>query len=52
MELEGRKTGGKGISQNTLSIENMYVIRASTEVMKVEEEMRRATEPGIRELGD
>lgn len=27
-DLEGRKTGGKEISQNTLSLENMYVIRA------------------------
>lgn len=28
MDLEGRKTGGKQISQNILSVENVYAIRA------------------------
>lgn len=28
VDLEGRKAGGMEISQNTLSIENVYVIRA------------------------
>lgn len=28
IDLEGRKTGGTEISRNTLSIENVYAIRA------------------------
>lgn len=53
MDLEGRKTGGKQISQNILSVENVYAIRAWIEVMKVEGERRTGGWPKCsHELGN